>query len=304
MQAGVRVTVASIVVNLVLSALKAGAGLLIGSRALVADGLHSLLDLLSDAAVLAALLVAERPEDENHPYGHHKFASLAKFFIGGSLVVFSAALLASSLLGLQGAPVALSAGPAFGVAVLSLAVKEALFWWTRAVARRLRSDLILANAWHHRTDSISSLAVAVALLGVWLGGPEWAFLDRAVALVLGTFLLVEALRIARRACADLLDTAPERAVIEDLREHILPTPGAVAYHKFRARRVGDVFEVDLHLQVDPELSVERGHAIGKEVKETILRTHPEVRSVLVHLEPADPVHLGERGVSDRADGAG
>jgi cation diffusion facilitator family transporter len=298
MTAGVRITVISLVANLLLGAAKGGAGFALGSRALVADGLHSLLDLLTDVAVLAGLLVAARPEDENHPYGHHKFASLAKLLIGGSLVLFSLVLVVSSVLDLERGPVALPAGQALLVALVSLAVKEALFWWTRAVGRRLKSDLILANAWHHRTDSVSSLAVAAALLGVWLGGPQWAFLDQAVTLVLGSFLIFEAVRILRRACGDLLDAAPERAIIEDLREHILPIPGTVAYHDFRARRVGDVFEVDLHLQVDPDLTVKSGHAVAKEVKAAIRRKHPEVRQVLVHIEPADAEHLGARGISD------
>lgn len=295
---GLSITWISLVLNLFLGAAKVATGLLLGSSALVADGLHSLLDLLSDIAVIIGLLIAVRPEDANHPYGHHKFSSLAKFFIGGSLIVFSGLLLLSALSDLHAGPEDLPAAPALLVALISLVIKEGLYWWTRAVALRLKSDLIMANAWHHRTDSISSLAVAVALFGIWMGGGDWAFLDRAVTLVLGSFLLFESLKIFRSACADLLDTAPEREIIDDLSEHILPTPGVVAYHEFRVRRLGDVFEVDLHLQVDPQITVEAGHAIAKEVKETILKKHPEVFKVLVHVEPADGDHLNPRGVSD------
>lgn len=166
------------------------------------------------------------------------------------------------------------------------------------MAKRLRSDLLLANAWHHRTDSISSVGVAVALVGVWVGGEDWAFLDGAVTLVLGCYLIVEALRIFLRACSDLLDTAPGREVIEDLREHILPTPGARAYHDFRVRRVGDVYEIDLHLQVDPGITVEQGHQIAREVKARLREQHPEVSKVLVHVEPANGEHIMMRGISD------
>jgi cation diffusion facilitator family transporter len=125
------------------------------------------------------------------------------------------------------------------VTLISLVVKEMLFWWTRSIARKLKSDLLMANAWHHRMDSLSSLGVALALVGVWIGGPSWAFLDDAVTLVLGGYIIFEATKIFLRACSDLLDAAPDRTIIEDLREHILPTPGVIAYHDFRVRRVGD-----------------------------------------------------------------
>ena len=295
---GMRITWIGLWVNLLLGLIKTLAGWSLGSKALIADGMHSLLDLLSDIAVLLGLSMARRPEDENHHFGHHKFVSFAKFFIGGILIVFSISLVVSSLLDFRsGVGVAPVAGSAACVAIVSILVKEALFWWTRGVAKRLHSDLLMANAWHHRMDSISSVGVAVALLGVWLGGADWAFLDGAVTLVLGCYLVFEAAKIFLRACSDLLDTAPEREVIEDLREHILPTPGALAYHDFRVRRVGDVYEIDLHLQVDPRITVEKGHRIAREVKLRLREQHPEVSKVLVHVEPANAEHLLKRGIS-------
>ncbi len=295
---GMRITWIGLWVNLLLGLIKTLAGWSLGSKALIADGMHSLLDLLSDIAVLLGLSMARRPEDENHHFGHHKFVSFAKFFIGGILIVFSISLVVSSLLDFRsGVGVAPVAGSAACVAIVSILVKEALFWWTRGVAKRLHSDLLMANAWHHRMDSISSVGVAVALFGVWLGGADWAFLDGAVTLVLGCYLVFEAAKIFLRACSDLLDAAPEREVIEDLREHILPTPGALAYHDFRVRRVGDVYEIDLHLQVDPRITVEKGHRIAREVKLRLREQHPEVSKVLVHVEPANAEHLLKRGIS-------
>jgi cation diffusion facilitator family transporter len=146
-------------------------------------------------------------------------------------------------------------------------------------------------------DSISSLGVAVALIAVWLGGESWAFLDDAVTLVLGCYLIFESSKIFLRSCSDLLDAAPEREIVEDLREHILPTPGAMAYHDFRVRRVGDLYEVDLHLQVDPEISVDQGHGIARAVKQRMREKHPEVSKVLVHVEPANREHIMDRGLS-------
>ncbi len=296
---GMRITWIGFAVNLLLGIVKSLAGWALNSKALIADGLHSFMDLLSDLAVLLGLSIARLPEDDNHHFGHHKFVSLAKFFIGGGLLVLAIWLVVSSILDLRsGGRVTPVAGSAACVAILSIIVKELLFWWTRGVARHLKSGLLMANAWHHRMDSVSSAGVAVALLGVWIAGVDWVFLDSAVTLVLGCYLSVEAARIFLRACADLLDAAPERAVIEDLREHILPTPGALAYHDFRVRRVGDIYEVDLHLQVNAQLTVAKGHQIAREVKVRLREQHPEVAKVLVHLEPADDAHLMERGISD------
>lgn len=295
---GTRITWIGLSVNLLLGVVKTCAGWWLGSKALIADGMHSLLDLLTDIAVLIGLSMARVPEDEGHHFGHHKFASLAKFFVGGGLLLFAIVLVVSALLDFRSGVESPKAGVAAIVAIISLGVKEILFWWTRGVAKMIKSDLLMANAWHHRTDSISSLGVAVALTGVWLGGESWTFLDGAVTLVLGCYLVFEAGKIFRRSCADLLDAAPEREIVEDFREHILPTPGALAYHDFRVRRVGDVFEVDLHLQVDPNLTVEKGHEIARDVKVRLQERHPEVFKVLVHVEPANNEHIMERGVSE------
>jgi len=292
-----QITWIGLLLNLLLGCIKVAGGWALQSKALLADGAHSLLDLLTDIAVLVGLSLASKPEDENHLYGHHKFASFAKFFVGGMLLLFSLGLVVAALFDFRSGLSAPKAGAAVVLALISLVVKEALFWWTRKVARRLKSDLLMANAWHHRMDSLSSLGVAVALIGVWWGGESWAFLDDVVTLVLGCYLIFESTKIFMRACSDLLDAAPEREIIEDLLEHILPTPGALAYHDFRVRRVGDFYEVDLHLQVDPEISVEAGHAIARAVKLSMREKHPEVSKVLVHVEPANIEHIMNRGLS-------
>lgn len=303
-RAGYRVTFVGLGVNLLLGIGKSVGGLLFGSSALVADGLHSLADLASDLAVLFGSAVAELPEDENHPYGHHKMASFSQLFIGALLLGFSAWLVVAAFSSLRAGSDAVPGPAAAGVALVSLLAKEGLFQWTRSVARRIRSDLLMANAWHHRSDGFSSLAVCVALVAIAVGGPAWAFLDPLLSVVLGAWLVREGYRVSRRAVDDLLDAAPGREIIEDLREHVLPIEGARAYHDFRARRIGDFYEVDLHLQVDPGLTVEEGHAIAGEVKREILRTHPEVIRALVHLEPATGKHLRERGISDAENSAG
>jgi cation diffusion facilitator family transporter len=283
-------------INLLLGTTKCITGLLASSRALIADGLHSLADLSTDAAVIAGMTIARREEDATHPFGHQKFSSFARLFVGLMLLGFAISLIVSALFDVRSRPVIAAGWTAFAVAFVSLIAKELLFHWTRAWARKLNSELLLANAWHHRSDSVSSLAVLAALIGVQIGGAQWGFLDSLVAVVLGSYIFIEAIKIARGAFDDLVDAAPPSFIIEDLREHILPTAGVRAYHDLRIRRIGDVFEMDVHIQVDPKLTVETSHAIARELKKNLLEQHPEIQRVLVHVEPATDEHLIAKGL--------
>jgi len=302
---GRAVTWLSVVLNVALGVVKVVAGWLGNSRALVADGLHSLTDLASDAAVLLGMSVALRPPDDNHPYGHHKAASLVGLVIATSLLFFGALLILDGVRGLQADDARVPETLTLVVALGSIGVKEFLYWRTRRVAEVTGSRLLLANAWHHRTDSASSLVAAAGIGSAMALGPEWAFLDSVASIVLAGWLGVEGLRLLRGAVDDLMDSAPEQALVDDLREHILPVHGALAYHDFRARRVGDRVEADFHLLVEPTLTIEEGHLIAHRVKEAILARHPEVLSLLIHVEPALPHHHRERGVADGSlDGGG
>jgi cation diffusion facilitator family transporter len=292
----IRITCISMVINLLLGAAKCVTGLMVGSRALIADGLHSLTDLSTDAAVLAGLTIAGREEDASHPFGHHKFSSFARLFVGLMLLAFAVSLIVSALFDVRSGPLITPGWTAFAVALVSLVAKEVLFHWTRFWAQKLNSELLLANAWHHCSDSVFSLAVLAALIGVQIGGSAWSFLDSLVAVVLGSFIFIEAVKITRGAFNDLVDAAPPAPIVEDLREHILPTDGVRAYHDLRIRRIGDVFEMDVHIQVDPQLTVEAGHAIARELKRNLLEQHPEIQRVLVHVEPATDEHLIAKGL--------
>ncbi len=301
-KAGNQVTLWGLTLNLLLGLAKVVAGVFFGSRALLADGMHSLLDLISDAAVLVALYWSSRPQDDTHHYGHHKFSSFAQLFIGLLIFVFAVGLVMSIFIGEnhQATPTALS-GITIIIAVASLLIKEGLFWWTRSVALKIQSELIMANAWHHRSDSISSLGVAIALIAVWIGGPEWRILDDIVSVVLGSYLAIEAGKIIWKSSADLLDTAPRKEIVDDFREHILSIPGAIAYHDFRVRKIGDYYEVNLDLQLQPDLTILEGHDIASEVREEIRAAHPNVFRVFIHVEPATGHHLDERGISGKGE---
>jgi cation diffusion facilitator family transporter len=298
----VRVTLVSAVLNVVLAVAKVFVGLLVGSHALVADGMHSLSDLASDAAVLSGLWISTKAVDANHPFGHHKYATLARFLVGCVLVISAVLIVFSAVMATHDGEVSITPSwIAVGVATVGLLVKEALFWWTNLWAKRLRSELLKANAWHHRTDSASSVVVLCSLLTVQFGGPEWAFLDSVVAVALGGYLVFIGAKIMHSAFADLMDQAPEAKIIEDLREHILPIEGVLGYHQLRVRRIGDVMEMDVHIQVDPTITVDAGHDIAKAVKKHMMQVHPEVFHILVHVEPATAEHLKPQGLHDLGD---
>jgi cation diffusion facilitator family transporter len=295
------VTRRSLALNVVLAVVKTSVGQAAHSQALVADGLHSLADLAGDIAALLGLSIAAKPGDDDHPYGHHKFASLATLFVAALVLSFCTLLIIKSARSLLAPAPAMPGWPALAVAVVSLFAKEGFYHYASRQARRLKSRVLAAGALDHRADAFASLLATAAILAALLGGPAWAFLDKVAGLALGGYLALNGANLMLQSCADLLDTAPRREIINDLREHVLAVPGTVAYHNFRARRVGDLYEVDLHLQVDEHLSVEAGHDIAGRVKRAILAKHPEVVEVLVHLEPASA--LRDTGVHDRRAGS-
>lgn len=298
-RAGRSVTLASLGLNFLLGTGKTTIGYFANSSALIADGLNSLSDLSTDIAALFGLKMANKPEDENHLYGHHKFASLVSLFISCMVLVVCIGLIGSSAWALwHTQPVILGWLP-FSIAAVSMLSKELMHRKTQAVAQRTGSRILAANALNQRTDAFSSGLVLIALLAVGIGGQSLAFVDKAMGIVMGVWFGIAVIKMLRESLDDLLDAAPEKAMLDDIREHILPVEGAVGYHKFRSRRVGDRFEVDMHLQVESTLTVEEGHEIASAVRDDILRQHPEVVNVLIHVEPAEGRHLHAKGISDR-----
>lgn len=292
---GTLTTGLSLTVNVVLAASKLTVGFLAASQALVADGIHSLVDIASDIAAMVGLRFSDLPKDDDHPYGHHRISTLATMFISGLVLVFCVGLAWQSLSALvSGVEIATPGIAAAWVAGAALLIKEGFYQYARRQAQRLGSRLLMANAMDHRADAVASLLALVAVI-VANVHPEWKALDKVVGLVLAGWLGSEGVKLFKGACEDLLDTAPAEHVLQDLSEHILAAPGAKGFHAFRARRLGDRFEVDFHLQVVESATVAEGHAIAGRIKADILRSHPEVVSVLVHVEPDAPEHRKQDG---------
>jgi cation diffusion facilitator family transporter len=286
------ITWVSVWVNVVLSGVKMVVAVFCNSQTLLADGLHSGSDLFTDVAVLAGLRVSSRPADPTHHYGHRRIATLVGLFIGLVLAGAAVWIVAESLIVFHDyihkhGAVALEAGLPFWVALASAAPKEVMFRLTRRVGHRVRDVSVMANAWHHRTDAFAALAAAAGLGGVLLGGADWRFLDPLTATVLAAFLIVASARIMSSSASELIDRSPGGKVLTVVEQAIARTEGVKTHHAFRARQVGGKVEMDVHVQVDPGLTVRQGHDIASAVRDEVQRADPHVVEVIVHVEPAE-----------------
>ncbi len=284
LQWGKGITQAGLLVNLALGGLKVGVGISAGSRALLADGVHSFSDLLTDILVLLGLKVGRAPSDSSHPYGHGRFESLGALAVGAILTVVAGGILLDALGDAFSGKTSMPGTGALLVAILSLVVKEALYQWTAKAARDLKSELLLANAWHHRSDALSSLAVLAGLAGAKAGAP---ILDPVAAVLVALMVAHAAWRILRPALGKLTDEALPSEEIQGLLEEAAQVEGVRDVHDLRARWMGGLLLVDLHVLVDPRLTVSEGHRVGEALKRTLTRKVPHLAEVIVHVEPEE-----------------
>jgi cation diffusion facilitator family transporter len=294
-RAGRRSTLVSVAVNIVLTTVQAVAGVISGSQALIADAAHSLSDLLSDFVVLAAAWQSRKDPDADHQYGHLRFETAASLALGGLLLAVGAGMLWTALGKLQHPGGAQPVQPvALWVALAALVGKELLFRYMLAVARRVRSGMLVANAWHARSDAASSLVVALGIGGNLLG---YHILDPVAAIVVGLMVARMGLRFGWDALNDLMDRAADEEIVEAIRATMLDTPGVLGLHDLRTRKMGDQVLVDVHLEIDATLTVAQGHAIAVEARRRTLEHH-HVLNVMTHV---DPVYVGGN-VSGNAGG--
>ncbi len=277
-----RSTWVSVVVNLVLTLAQVVVGLLAASQALVADGIHSLSDLLSDFVVLLAIQYSRKAPDADHPYGHQRYENAASLVVGALLLAVAVGMLWSAGVKLL-VPAAIAQVDrlALWVALFTLVAKEGLFRYLLAVARRLRSSLLEVNAWHSRSDAASSLVVALGIGGNLLG---YGLLDPIAALIVGLMVLRMGWEFLWKALKDLTDHAASEPEMQAIRRDILATPGVLGVHDLRTRKTGDLILVDVHLEIDGDLSVRQGHEVAEAVQARVLARHP-VLNVLTHVDP-------------------
>lgn len=279
-----RVTWVSIVVNVVLTLLQIVVGYFGRSQALMADGLHSASDLLSDFLVLFANRHGSRGADASHPYGHARIETAATLALGVMLMILGLGLLWGAGVRLQD-PAALQPVhvATLYIALLTLLGKEVLFRYMMAVAKRLRSQMLVANAWHSRSDAASSLIVVIGIGGNLLG---FRFLDLVAALLVAFLISRMGWKMAFQALSELIDTALSAEEVAAIRATLESTPGVRGLHELRTRKMGDQALVDAHVLVDPRISVSEGHHIAERARKRVLENHG-VLDVMVHVDPED-----------------
>ena len=280
-----KVTLIGSLIDFLLGVAKILVGWLAHSQALVADGVHSLSDLATDFFVLYAAKHSHKEADEDHPYGHGRIETLATVGLGIALIFIAIGIGYDSVLRLNDPGMLLKPGMlALAVALVSVISKEWIYHYTVNAARRLRSDMLMANAWHSRSDAISSVVVVIGIAGAMFGYP---YLDAVAAVAVAAMIAKIGFDLVRSSSKELIDTALEPEEIETIRKHIFNVSGVRAVHMLRTRKsAGDAF-VDVHIQVDPRVSVSEGHQIGETVRRRLLDKVEMVSDVTVHIDPED-----------------
>ena len=281
-----KVTWVGLILNLFLVAIKFIAGIYGRSQALVADAIHSLTDLTTDIAVIAGSHYWSRPPDENHPYGHRRLETLVTVFIG---VVLIAAGIGIGWKAISTLPEKHAAPPgwiAILAALVSIGCKESIYRWTANTGRRVKSAALAANAWHHRTDAISSVPVLIAVAGARIV-PGWSFLDNIGAVVVSIFILHTSIKVIWPSLSELIDVGAPTEICQKIENIALRNESVLQVHDIRTRYISSSIQVDLHIVVEGLITVREGHDIADDVKARIMDSIPEVLDVIVHVDPPE-----------------
>ncbi|MFY7942423.1 MAG: cation diffusion facilitator family transporter [Burkholderiaceae bacterium] len=288
-----RSTWVSVGVNVVLSTVQIAVGVASKSQGLVADGIHSLSDLVADFVVLFANRHSQKEADEDHPYGHQRFETAASLVLGVLLLVVGVGMLWAAVGKLESPDtVATVHVSALWVAAGALVSKELLFRYMLRVAKSVKSSMLVANAWHARSDAASSLVVGIGIVGNLMGYP---LLDPIAALIVGFMVAKMGWGFAWDALHDLMDRAVDEAEVAAIRRTLVDTPGVAGVHDVRTRKMGDLIVVDAHLKVDARLSVEAGHDIAVLARSRVLQRH-RVLNLMTHIDPWRKPDLDHDGV--------
>ena len=280
-----QVTLWGVFVNLVLSVAKLAGGFFGQSQALIADGLHSLSDLASDAMVFVAARHASEDADEEHPYGHARFETIATVALAVLLTIVGLGIAYDAIVSLVSDEV-LEKPDLFTlwIAAFSILSNEALYHYTKHVGTRIRSKLLLANAWHHRSDAISSIVVLVGIAGTQFNMPK---LDAYAAIIVAIMIARIGFKLGYDSVQELVDASLEPELVQKIRQNILSHEDVLELHMLRTRRLGHHAHVDVHILVNPKLSVSEGHHISETVEKSLKDSFDEINDVTVHIDPED-----------------
>jgi cation diffusion facilitator family transporter len=279
-----KITIIGAIVDFILAIFKIIAGILGGSGALIADGIHSFSDLLSDGLVLYATKHSQEDADENHPYGHQKFETIATLGLAVILALIGVGIIFDGFDRLNNPANLTNINLLLGVAGISIFSKEMLYWRTLQIAKQYNSDMLKANAWHHRSDAMSSVVVFAGILGATFG---FIYLDAIAAIIVGLMIIYIAWELGSNAIKELVDTSIDTDKIKKLRYALGQISGVNNVHSLRTRKIGHTISADVHVQVDGFLSVSEGHIISVSVERVAKKCLEQLTDVTVHIDPED-----------------
>jgi len=268
--------------NILLTFLKGFIGYIAGSAALMADAVHSASDFIGTLIVIKGVKIAHLPPDQSHPYGHHKAESIVSKIIAIILMITAVFIGYEAFQILLADEIGIPGVSAIVVALISIGIKEGLYQYTIRVGRKYRNAALIADAWHQRSDAISSIAALIGITGAVLGFP---FMDPLAGIVVAMLILKTAISIYIDAIHDLMDSAPPPEVLNNITEAAKTDEGVLAVSEVKVRRYGSMLLVDMKINVSPHISVEQGHAISARTKQNILSHNEEVKDVLIHVNP-------------------
>ena len=284
-----KVTLVGSVVNVALLLFKFVAGIMGHSAAMIADAIHSLSDFVTDVIVLVFIRISDKPRDKSHDYGHGKYETLAMTLIGMALLVVAAGILYSGttkiLQWLEGAQLEAPGMLALWAALLSILLKEAVYRYSMVKARQLNSQAVEANAWHHRSDALSSLGTAVGIGGAIFFGQRWTVLDPLASCVVGVLIVKVATGLLRNALGDLLEHSLPDAVEEEMLQLVASLPDVVEPHNLRTRRIGNHYAIELHIRMKGDITLREAHDKASEVEALLKQHYGQETHVAVHVEP-------------------
>lgn len=287
-----KVTLVGSAGNIALMIFKFIAGILGHSSAMIADAVHSLSDFVTDIIVLVFVSVSAKPQDRSHDYGHGKFETIATFFIGLALIAAAVGIIVSGVMALidwaGGAKLKAPGQLALWAALLSIVVKEVLYQYTAYKGKRLNSQAVVANAWHHRSDALSSIAAAIGIGGAILLGDRWTVLDPVASIVVGLFLVKVAVGLLRTSIGELTEGSLPQETEQEIEDIITSFSEISEPHNLRTRRIGNRIAIEAHIRMDGNMPLRDVHNITSQVEQRLKERFGEETHITLHMEPVKP----------------
>ncbi len=284
-----QVTLIGCLGNVVLMVCKLLAGILGHSSAMIADAVHSLSDVVTDVIVLTFVSVSAKPQDKSHDYGHGKFETIATFFIGIALIAAATGIIVSGILSLvdwaRGGDIEAPGKMALWAALLSLAVKELLYQYTAYHGKKLNSQAVIANAWHHRSDALSSVAAAIGIGGAIMLGDRWTILDPLASVVVGLVLVKVAVELLGTSIGELTEKSLPQETEREIEEIITSVDGVSEPHNLRTRRIGTRIAIETHIRMDGDITLRESHNRATEIEQKLRARYGDDTHITIHVEP-------------------